>query len=470
MELVYLWVEEYKNIYHQGFNFSPRFDCKFDGENLTIEEKEYTSIFPDNINITAIVGENGSGKSSIGGLFISLKLFSNKELNSILILEKNNSLYISTDIKINIQNNSNLNILKKLKDYSPLLTLLQENDFNIDTLKEEKLLFKEFEFLLNKNISGKTNEEKLKGIGFIDKDIYNLGRNFFSIISEFSSRDNQITGNSYRVIRPLERKEMNEFETFIDNIDILNYIIKFLGFNFTAIKNQKNEIRFQFPNDTETIFGHISFGQKYSIHLFSSIYNRIKNNKEAIFLLDEVTLSLHPNLEKKFISFLITLVQKIKTIEKIDVSIHFIITSHSPFILSDIPKENVIFLKNKNGNCENITKNANIDTFGANIHTLLSHGFFMEDGLMGEFAKEKINEVIKILQDKRKKSKKNIEYCKNIISLIGEPVLKKTLENMLKEKIGSIISKEDQISALKEKREKLQKQIDKLEGKSNENS
>jgi len=66
MELVYLWVEEYKNIKKQGFNFSPRFKCEFDGENLTIEEDEnYISIFPKNINITAIVGENGSGKSTI---------------------------------------------------------------------------------------------------------------------------------------------------------------------------------------------------------------------------------------------------------------------------------------------------------------------------------------------------------------------------------------------------------------------
>ena len=40
MELVYLWVEEYKNIKNQGFNFSPRFKCEFDGENLTITENE----------------------------------------------------------------------------------------------------------------------------------------------------------------------------------------------------------------------------------------------------------------------------------------------------------------------------------------------------------------------------------------------------------------------------------------------
>ena len=27
MELVYLWVEKYKNIEKQEFNFSPRFEC-----------------------------------------------------------------------------------------------------------------------------------------------------------------------------------------------------------------------------------------------------------------------------------------------------------------------------------------------------------------------------------------------------------------------------------------------------------
>lgn len=29
MELVYLWVKNHKNIYKQGFNFSPRFKCTF---------------------------------------------------------------------------------------------------------------------------------------------------------------------------------------------------------------------------------------------------------------------------------------------------------------------------------------------------------------------------------------------------------------------------------------------------------
>ena len=69
MELVYLWVEDYKNIHKQGFNFSPRFRCEYDDETkeLTIDENDdyIENFFGDNINVTAIVGKNGSGKSNL---------------------------------------------------------------------------------------------------------------------------------------------------------------------------------------------------------------------------------------------------------------------------------------------------------------------------------------------------------------------------------------------------------------------
>ena len=82
MELVYLWVEDYKNIRKQGFDFSPRFECEFfpeyekdingkeklkDNCKLIIKPKEnyVEDFFSKNINITAIIGENGTGKSSV---------------------------------------------------------------------------------------------------------------------------------------------------------------------------------------------------------------------------------------------------------------------------------------------------------------------------------------------------------------------------------------------------------------------
>ena len=96
MELVYLWIASYKNIEKQGFNFSPRFECKFydkyevrEANNykkemllnnckLEIIDKEITkedyvkNFFGENINITTIVGKNGVGKSSL------LEILSNK--------------------------------------------------------------------------------------------------------------------------------------------------------------------------------------------------------------------------------------------------------------------------------------------------------------------------------------------------------------------------------------------------------
>lgn len=82
MELVYLWVEDYKNIYHQGFNFSPRFKCTYDedkNELKIIDKEEIGEVYPknffcDNINVTAIVGENGSGKSKLLGKILDFPL------------------------------------------------------------------------------------------------------------------------------------------------------------------------------------------------------------------------------------------------------------------------------------------------------------------------------------------------------------------------------------------------------------
>ena len=63
MELVYLWVEDYKNIKRQGFNFSPRFRCEYDEDTkeLIVIDKEETkepylkNFFSDNINIIGIL-------------------------------------------------------------------------------------------------------------------------------------------------------------------------------------------------------------------------------------------------------------------------------------------------------------------------------------------------------------------------------------------------------------------------------
>lgn len=75
MELLYIWINKSKNkfIKGKGFNFSPqhKFSCEFDGAKVVLRHKSVNTIdkgflYENNImNVTAIVGENGSGKTSL---------------------------------------------------------------------------------------------------------------------------------------------------------------------------------------------------------------------------------------------------------------------------------------------------------------------------------------------------------------------------------------------------------------------
>ena len=116
------------------------------------------------------------------------------------------------------------------------------------------------------------------------------------------------------------------------------------------------------------------------------------------------------------------------------------IASHSPVLLSDIPKSNVCFIKRietpDKAKIEII--NPDIDnTFGANIHSLYRESFFMKNGSMGSIATMKINEILKELNSDEEKNNKEMfsegkyKVLENQISLIGEPVIRDSLMNLL---------------------------------------
>ena len=201
----------------------------------------------------------------------------------------------------------------------------------------------------------------------------------------------------------------------------------------------------------EISFFSLSHGERSILLANALIYESIIENKnqEILICLDEPDLSLHPEWQKRYINELI------KMFSKQNKSLHFLITSHSPFILSDLPKENVIFLENGK------QVDVDINPFGANIHTLLSHGFFMKDGLMGEFAKSKIDDVIKYLNNDKKNTITTDKDAQNIINIIGEPIIKRELQRMLKNKME--LSNKTEIDTIKDKIKLLTERLEKLE-------
>ena len=178
-----------------------------------------------------------------------------------------------------------------------------------------------------------------------------------------------------------------------------------------------------------------------------------KEVKNLIWLIDEGEGNLHPEWQKRYINYLIEFFSKNFT-----QNIHIILTSHSPFIISDLPKENVIFLEK--GEQLNPFEDGK-QTFGANIHTLLSHGFFMKDGLMGEFAKDKINQVYNFIADNDTSFIKTKQEAQNIINLIGEPMLKKELQ--------FLYDKEFEIDDIDKQIREHEEAIEKLKSKKKKN-
>ena len=187
----------------------------------------------------------------------------------------------------------------------------------------------------------------------------------------------------------------------------------------------------------------LSSGEFAILNFFSKLYFFLKNNpptllnkKNFILLLDEADSGLHPMWKKEFITTILKSVPYFFEGLNSKPNLQIILTTHDPLTLSDIPKHNVIFLeKTKEGKCQILSKVQK--TFGANITDLLADSFFIQDGLIGDFAKSKIDEVINWINDIKSKNKvfldDELEYYKKVIELIDERIIKLKLSEMITE-------------------------------------
>ncbi|KIQ24914.1 hypothetical protein RT99_02205 [Flavobacterium sp. MEB061] len=203
-------------------------------------------------------------------------------------------------------------------------------------------------------------------------------------------------------------------------------------------------------------FSSLSSGEKQQIYMVSSLLYHLSNldsvagdkikYKNINIVLEEVELYFHPELQKTFIKYFLDSIARIELKNIKSINICFV--THSPFILSDIPRDNIMYLEIEKGKTTQIQKERK--SFGANIHELLADNFFMSDGYIGAFAQFKINKTIEWLNDELqrknvvKKQNESISfiyksqpeellYHKNLISLIDEPIVKIKLAEMLAE-------------------------------------
>ena len=209
-----------------------------------------------------------------------------------------------------------------------------------------------------------------------------------------------------------------------------------------------------FVYDKKPIFSYlplisISSGEQQFLNLFSVLYYHAENIKagvdidlhsfnslryirrDILLLLDESDNAFHPQWKKEYIKNLRSIVPEIFK----DFNIQIIITSHDPLTLSDFPKNNVVFLE-KAANVTTVGSSESKHTFGANISDLLKDSFFLNDGQIGAFVAERIDQLI--VEIKRGGiNEENRRKIERIIVTIDEPIIKFKLAEMLSEATGS---------------------------------
>lgn len=365
------------------------------------------------------------------------------------------------DISIDfIENNIAQDFLAEIKRWDYLLTEdIAYNDFRQTRKKQLKFRFiekviRQFSGIFHMGGLDPIREYSTKNINVNNTlDIFfgYLEDAFFSkskakkIFHYYKLRVSDLQNILYREIDGCEEVKGKGFKIEYDKIkaiisaesEVLTSLIGFSSLAYPFINNYQPSRVVVFDANRKLSSGEVAF-----FSLFSNLYEAVRFRKikkqNILFFIDEGDLGFHPQWKKKFIDVLLKAIplffQGRKTI-----NVQFILTTHDPLTLSDFPNTNVTFM-NREG-IVSFDDSRNLpNTFGANISDLLANSFFIQDGLIGDFAMAKINKVIRWINENKENSNKQsdefkakLDENKKIISLINERVLRLKLTEMISE-------------------------------------
>jgi len=196
------------------------------------------------------------------------------------------------------------------------------------------------------------------------------------------------------------------------------------------------------PKTTEkSSFADLSSGEQHLIYVIQSVIYHINNLQSAHFskkprltynsvniIYDEIELYFHPEFQRRLINDLLQAFKNLYLAGKTGIrAINIQLLTHSPFLLSDIPDNNILLLDFSGENGKSITKEAT-KTFAANINDLLADNFFLEDTLMGKFAEQQVNNLI----DKIKNNVPLNDDDELLIENIGDDYLRVSILEFIK--------------------------------------
>lgn len=188
-------------------------------------------------------------------------------------------------------------------------------------------------------------------------------------------------------------------------------------------------------NNTAIPIEQMSAGERQYLYTFSTYIYHVLNllsiqeshrvrYRNINLILDEVEICFHPEFQRRFVYELLGYIKRL--FMNRNASFNILIATHSPFILSDIPQSNILYLEDGKMVMPEDIKNP----FAANICDILYQSFFLKQGFVGEFARKKIKRIIeRLLPGGHFHDDSEAEYHL-LMELIGDPFLKMQLQQL----------------------------------------
>ncbi|MBR6299024.1 MAG: AAA family ATPase [Candidatus Gastranaerophilales bacterium] len=196
---------------------------------------------------------------------------------------------------------------------------------------------------------------------------------------------------------------------------------------------------YKLMNNGNRYLSDLSEGQKRSLINRQLIFDSLKN-KKYIITFDEPENAYHPEMSRCFWTNLVKEVDFTKKYIRKEIEssseslrmrkkiseryVTIVVATHSPFLLSDLFRHNILALENKG---DGFVREAEIkNTFAGNIAEILCDSMFM-NGMIGAFAEEQIQSVFR----KKIIDESDLNNRKQLIEQIGDPILKNLLMSEL---------------------------------------
>lgn len=274
-----------------------------------------------------------------------------------------------------------LKIGKNYKKYNKILSNLRKANCSLDLLHHhiDELLYD------YSHITMKLRRTIL----YLVSEMYDDGRQVYKL-QDIEEKAKTFIAD-YNQFNVLPHRELADFLP-PPIFDIEFQIVKRENIDENGNYNEQNIIPFWSLSSGERQIAYIISNFVYHVVNINSVhYNEVDvvaklpllKYKYINVIFDEIELYFHPDLQRRFL-FLIVEALKSIHIEYIE-GINILLVTHSPFVLSDLPKSNVLALSRTN---EDVVG----ETFCANIQEMLGQNFFMEYS-MGKIAQKQVEEI-----------------------------------------------------------------------------